>query len=168
MRVPQENPPSESEIWAKVAPPSTTNAALYQVQRNNIRTVVEKIGDKTDAVKVYPLAGPCQLVHRHYKCTVYFDDVFRADYPIPFTHVDHKVEVVYIDKDFLRRAVALGPRGDGARIRTLRMVHLRRQRVEMIGSTGSFARSSNSRKKFSPTVRTRSASLTGSSRNWKA
>jgi beta-lactamase regulating signal transducer with metallopeptidase domain len=110
-----ENPPSEAEIWAKVAPPSTKNSAFYEVQRNNVRIVVEKIGDKTDPVKVYPLAGPCQLVHRHYKCTVYFDELAWADSPIPFNHVDHKFEVVYIDKDFLRRAVALGPRGDGAR-----------------------------------------------------
>jgi beta-lactamase regulating signal transducer with metallopeptidase domain len=107
-----ENPPSESEVWAKVSPLLKSPAALYEVQRNNIRIVVEKIADTTDPVCVYALAGPCQLVHRHYKCTAYFDEVVWGDSPTPFNHVDHKVEVVYIDKDFLRRAVAPGAPGD--------------------------------------------------------
>jgi beta-lactamase regulating signal transducer with metallopeptidase domain len=106
-----EDPPSDSEVWAKVAPPSRDHAPSYQVERKNVRIVVEKIADKTDPVRVYPLAGPCQLVHRHYRCTVYFDEV----YPNPFHHVDHKVEVVYIDKDTLRRADAPGPAADAAR-----------------------------------------------------
>ena len=109
-----EDPPSEAEIWAKVAPVPMKNA-FYEVQRNNIRIVVEKIADKTDPVKVYPLAGACQLIHRHYKCTVFFDELFWADHPIPFRHVDHKVKVIYIDKDVLRRAVAVGQPTDGAR-----------------------------------------------------
>ena len=31
------------------------------------------------------------------------DELYWSDYPIPFNHVDHKVEVVYLDKDHLRR-----------------------------------------------------------------
>ena len=42
-------------------------------------------------------------MHCHYKCTVYYDELYWSDYPIPFNHVDHKVEVVYLDKDHLRR-----------------------------------------------------------------
>ena len=77
---------------------------FYEVQRNNARFLIEKIGDKVDPVKIYPLAGACQLVHCHYKCTVYYDEAYWSDYPIPFNHVDHRVEVVYFDKDHLRRA----------------------------------------------------------------
>ena len=98
-----DDPPGEAEIWAKVPKTKDEHPRFYEVQRNNVRIVIEKIGDKADAVKIYPLAGPCQLVHKHYKCTVYYDENFSADYPIPFHHVDHKVEVVYINKDFLRR-----------------------------------------------------------------
>ena len=76
---------------------------FYETQRNNVRILIEKIGEKVDPCKIYPLAGPCQLVHCHYKCTVYYDELYWSDYPIPFNHVDHKVEVVYIDKDHLRR-----------------------------------------------------------------
>ena len=100
--------PSEAEVWAKVPKSSKGLPPDCEVQRNNVRIVVEKMVDKADPVKDYPLAGPCQLVHRHYKCTVYYDELYWSDYPIPFNHVDHKVEVVYIDKDFLRRAAMPG------------------------------------------------------------
>ncbi len=86
---------------------------FYETQRNNARFLIEKIGEKVDPCKIYPLAGPCQLVHCHYKCTVYFDELYWADYPIPFNHRKARVEVVYIDKDHLRRcggpAVATTP-----------------------------------------------------------
>ena len=98
------DPPSEAEVWAKVPKVSKAHAADQEVQRNNVRINIEKIARKADPVKVYPLAGPCQLVHCHYKCTVTFDELSWSDDPIPFKHVDHKVEVVYIDKDHLRRA----------------------------------------------------------------
>ena len=71
-----EDPPSETEVWAKMVPLSKDHAPpFFKVERKNVRTVVEKIGDRIDPVRVYPLVGPCQLVHRHYKCTVYFDQV---------------------------------------------------------------------------------------------
>ena len=97
------DPPSEKEVWDKVPKFKNGCPPFYETQRNNVRFLIEKIGDKVDPCKVYPLAGPCQLVHCHYKCTVYFDELYWSDYPIPFNHVDHRVEVVYIDKDHLRR-----------------------------------------------------------------
>ncbi len=98
------DPPNEAEVWHKVPKFKNGCPPFYETQRNNVRILVEKIGEKVDPVKIYPLAGPCQLVHCHYKCTVYYDELYWSDYPIPFNHVDHKVEVVYIDKDHLRRA----------------------------------------------------------------
>jgi hypothetical protein len=97
------DPPSEEEIWNKVPKFKHGAPVFYETQRNNVRILIEKIGEKIDPARVYPLAGPCQLVHCHYKCTVYYDELYWADYPIPFNHVDHKVEVVYFDKDHLRR-----------------------------------------------------------------
>ncbi len=97
------DPPSEQEVWDKVPKFKNGCPPFYETQRNNVRILIEKIGDKIDACKVFPLAGPCQLVHCHYKCTIYYDEAYWSDYPIPFNHVDHRVEVVYIDKDHLRR-----------------------------------------------------------------
>jgi hypothetical protein len=107
------DPPSEAEVWEKVPKFKTGSPVFYETQRNNVRILIEKIGEKVDPCKVYPLAGPCQLVHCHYKCSVYFDEVYTGDYPIPFTHRKPRVEVVYIDKDHLRRcggpAIAITP-----------------------------------------------------------
>ena len=97
------DPPSEEQVWEKV--PRFINGCppFYEVQRNNAQILIEKIGEKVDPCKVYPLAGSCQLVHCHYKCTVYYDELYWSDYPIPFNHMDRRVEVVYLDKDHLRR-----------------------------------------------------------------
>lgn len=97
------DPPSEEEVWNKVPKWRDGWPGLYETQRNNVRFLIEKIGDSVDPCKIYPLVGPAQLVHCHYKCTVYFDELYWSDYPIPFHHLEHRVEVVYIDKDHLRR-----------------------------------------------------------------
>lgn len=97
------DPPSEEEVWEKVPKFKNGSPPFYETQRNNVRILIEKIGEKTDPCKVFPLAGPCQLVHCHYKCSVYFDEAYWSDYPIPFNHKKARVEVVYIDKDHLRR-----------------------------------------------------------------
>ena len=97
------DPPSEAEVWDKVPKFKNGSPVFYETQRNNVRILIEKIGEKVDPCKVYPLAGPCQLVHCHYKCSVYFDEAYWADYPIPFNHNKARVEVVFFDKDHLRR-----------------------------------------------------------------
>ena len=101
-------------MWNKVPKFKNGCPPFYETQRNNVRILIEKIGEKIDPCKVYPLAGPCQLVHCHYKCTVYYDELYWSDYPIPFNHVDHKVEVVYFDKDHLRRCGGPEQAGDSA------------------------------------------------------
>jgi hypothetical protein len=95
--------PSEEEVWDKVPKFKTGSPVFYETQRNNVRILIEKIGEKVDPCKVYPLAGPCQLVHCHFKCSIYFDESYWSDYPIPFNHRKARVEVVFIDKDHLRR-----------------------------------------------------------------
>jgi hypothetical protein len=97
------DPPSEQDVWDKVPHFRDGSWPIYEVQRNNVRFLIEKIGESVDPCRIYPLAGPAQLVHCHYKCTVFFDEIYWSDYPIPFNHRDGRVEVVYIDKDHLRR-----------------------------------------------------------------
>ncbi len=78
-------PPTEAEVWKKI--PNRTNQGPSS-RLNNI----EKIGEKVDARKEYPLAGPCQLIHCHYKATV---NILDGGTP--------RVEVIYFDKNHLRR-----------------------------------------------------------------
>lgn len=81
-------PPNEDEIWRKIPEPWASSA-----DRNRSVAAIFKIGEKVDPCKVYPLAGPCRLVHCHYKVTVTLAGA------VPRT------EAVFIDKDHLRRCV---------------------------------------------------------------
>lgn len=75
---------------------------LYEVQRNNVRITKAKIADYIDPPRHYPLVGPAQQHHAHYKCTVYFQEVRRVGWPVPHTLVDEDCrEVVYIDHNHL-------------------------------------------------------------------
>ena len=67
----------------------------------------ELIVDQIDPCRFYPLVGPAQLHHCHYKCTVYYKQTIRSTYPFPFNIVEDRVEVIYIDKDHLH--VCVGP-----------------------------------------------------------
>jgi hypothetical protein len=98
------DPPSEDQVMRAMPNDPAGGFAFFQeTQMNNVRIVVEPLVDRLDDCKVYPLVGPCRLHHCHYKCTVYYDKTIRAYWPVPFTHVDQSVEVLYIDKDHLIR-----------------------------------------------------------------
>ena len=71
---------------------------LHEVQRLNVRIVKEKIADYIDPPRHYPLVGPAQQHHAHYKCTVYYTEVTRSGWPLPYTTKDEDArEVIYID-----------------------------------------------------------------------
>jgi hypothetical protein len=67
----------------------------------------ELIVDQLDPCRFYPLVGPAQLHHCHYKCTVYYKQIIQSSYPFPFKIEEDRVEVIYIDKDHLH--VCVGP-----------------------------------------------------------
>lgn len=95
------DPPSDDEVMRaleKARPVQGGVPLLYEKQRNNVRIIKEKIADYIDPVRFYPLLGPAQLHHAHYKCTVYFSERQIVGYPVPHTLEDQEtVEVIYID-----------------------------------------------------------------------
>lgn len=99
------DPPSDDEvIWAleKAQPIQGGIPLLFEHNRNNVRIVKEKIADYIDPPRVYPMIGPAQQHHAHYKCTIYFEDVRRIGWPVPHTLKDEDAqEVVYIDHNHL-------------------------------------------------------------------
>jgi len=99
------DPPSDDEIMRameRAHPQEGGIPMLHEVQRNDVRIVKEKIADYVDPPRVYPLIGPAQQHHAHYKCTVYYTEVTRIGWPVPHTLVDEEsVEVVYIDHNHL-------------------------------------------------------------------
>jgi hypothetical protein len=107
------DPPSEDEVMRaleKARPVQGGLPYLHEVQRNNVRIVVEPIQDAIDPPRVYPLVGPAQLHHAHYKCIVYFTEVTRVGWPVPYTTTNEDTqEVVYIDHDHLHMVGNVDP-----------------------------------------------------------
>jgi len=107
--------PSDEEVMyslERARPVSGGFPFLYEVQRNNVQIIKEKIADYVDPPRVMPLVGPVQLHHAHYKCTVTFTETVRVGWPIPHTLEDEEVvEVLYIDHNHLHM---VGNVDDGA------------------------------------------------------
>ncbi|HQF14033.1 MAG TPA: hypothetical protein PLS55_09045 [Thermogutta sp.] len=97
--------PSDDEVMRaleKARPLEGGLPFLHEVQRSNVRIVKELIADSIDPPRVYPLVGPAQLHHVHWKCTVYFTETTKVGWPIPYTvKNEDAVEVIYIDHDHL-------------------------------------------------------------------
>ncbi len=95
------DPPSDDEVMRaleKARPVQGGVPLIWEKQRNNVRIVKEKIADYIDPPRFYPLIGPAQLHHAHYKCTIYFEEKTYVGYPVPHTlHDREAAEVMYID-----------------------------------------------------------------------
>ena len=74
-----------------------TQSGEFQEKR-----IKELIADYVDPPRFFPLTGPVQVHHTHYKCTIYYEQTIRVGWPIPYTikKLDGS-EVIYIDKDHL-------------------------------------------------------------------
>jgi hypothetical protein len=95
------DPPSDDEVMRSLERAHPLKGGLpflHEVQRLNVRIVKEKIGDYVDPPRFYPLIGPAQQHHAHYKCTVYYTEVTRVGWPLPHTLRDEDArEVIYVD-----------------------------------------------------------------------
>jgi hypothetical protein len=99
------DPPSDDEIMRALENAQPIEGGipmLWERNRNNVRFVKQKIADYVDEPRHYPLVGPAQQHHSHYKCTIYYEDVRRIGWPVPHTLRDEDCqEVVYIDHNHL-------------------------------------------------------------------
>jgi len=99
------DPPTDDEVMLaleKARPVQGGVPLIYEKQRNDVRIIKEKIADYVDPPRFYPLIGPAQLHHAHYKCTIYFEEKTIIGYPVPHTlHDREAAEVIYIDHNHL-------------------------------------------------------------------
>jgi hypothetical protein len=99
------DPPSDDEVMRaleKARPVQGGVPFLHEKQRNNVRIIKEKIADYIDPPRFYPLVGPAQLHHAHYKCTIYCSERTIVGFPVPHSLDDREViEVIYIDHNHL-------------------------------------------------------------------
>jgi hypothetical protein len=95
------DPPTDHEVMMaleKARPVQGGVPFFYEKQRNNVRIIKEKIADYVDPPRHYPLLGPAQLHHAHYKCTIHFSERDIVGLPVPHSLEDRDAaEVLYID-----------------------------------------------------------------------
>lgn len=96
-----EDPPDQAAILRAMPRVARGVPYIYEEFRDNIQIVTERMVDRIDPARFYPLIGPAQLHHCHWKCTVYYDETVESSYPFPVQIKRPRVEVVYIDKDHL-------------------------------------------------------------------
>jgi hypothetical protein len=94
-----EDPPDDAQVLRALIPVVRGIPYIYEEFRDNIQVVTERIVDRIDPPRFFPLIGWARLHHCHYKCTVYYTGTYQSDYPFPFKVVKPRVKVVYIDKD---------------------------------------------------------------------
>lgn len=96
-----EDPPDDARVLRAMPRVARGVWYFYEEFRDDIQIVKELIVDKVDPPRFYPLVGPAQLHHCHWKCTVYYNETIESSYPFPFRCVRPRVQVVYIDLDHL-------------------------------------------------------------------
>jgi len=99
-----EDPPDEAMILRAMPHIPRGIPYIYEEHRDDIQIVTERLVDKIDPPRFFPLIGMAQLHHCHYKCTIYYVETVESGWPFPFRAVKPRVEVVYIDKDHLHIA----------------------------------------------------------------
>jgi hypothetical protein len=96
-----EETPTDAEVLKALPKVMRGVPYLYDATRDDVRVVCEKLKDFIDPPRFFPLVGPAQLHHCHWKCTVYFTETVESAYPFPFRVKKPRTEVVYLDKDHL-------------------------------------------------------------------
>jgi hypothetical protein len=105
--------PSDDEVMRsleKARPVQGGLPGLYETTRHNVRIVKEPVADYIDPPREFPLAGPAQLHHAHWKCIVYYTENVWVGWPIPYKNsAEECQEVVYIDHDHLHMVGNVDP-----------------------------------------------------------
>jgi hypothetical protein len=96
-----EDPPDDSAILR--AAPRVLRGVPYFAEefRDDVSIVTERLVDRIDPPRFFPLVGWANLHHCHWKCTIYYTETLESGYPWPFRCRRPASEVVYIDKDHL-------------------------------------------------------------------
>jgi hypothetical protein len=96
-----EDPPDDARILRAMQHVVRGVPYFYEEHRADVQIVKELIVDKIDPPRFFPLVGPAQLHHCHWKCTIYYNETCESGYPFPFRCVRPRVQVEYVDLDHL-------------------------------------------------------------------
>jgi len=101
-RPPCQDPPDEEIVLRALAQKSQVNLSVDKVVKGDVQIVYERIIDKIDSVRFYPLIGPAQMHHCQWKFTVYYHETGQTKDSDQVYNKKPCIEVVYIDTDHLQ------------------------------------------------------------------
>ena len=101
-----EDPPSDLEVLRAIPRVPRGVPYIYEEFRDDVVIVKNRLVDQIDPPRFFPLVGPAQLHHCHYRVTVYFDEIKHSSYPFSWEVSRPNVEVLYIDRDHLHICVS--------------------------------------------------------------
>lgn len=104
-----EDAPSDQEVLRAMPRVPRGVPYIYETFRDDIVIVKNRLVDKIDPPRFFPLVGPAQLHHCHWECVVYYTELVQSDYPFPTYVKKQRVQVLYIDKDHLHLYVGPDP-----------------------------------------------------------
>src|SRR5262249_52948531 len=96
-----ESPPAEDEILRALSRVPASVPGVLDVSRDDIQVVTERVVKRVDPPRMFPLVRRARPHHQVWKCTVSYTQTVRYSYPFPTRTQRARVEVVYIDKDYL-------------------------------------------------------------------
>jgi hypothetical protein len=104
-----EDAPDEQRILRALPRVARGVPYFYEEHRDNIQIVTELLVDRIDPPRFFPLIGPAQLHHCHWKCTVFYDETVESANPFPYRITKPRVQVVYIDLDHMHQVPGQSP-----------------------------------------------------------
>lgn len=104
-----EDPPSDQEILRAMPRVARGVPYFYEQFREDVVFVKNRLVDKIDPPRQFPLIGMAQLHHCHWECVIYYTEIIQSDYPFACYTKKQRVQVVYIDKDHLHLYVGPNP-----------------------------------------------------------
>jgi hypothetical protein len=104
-----EDAPSDGEVLRAMPRVPRGVPYVYETFRDDIVIVKNRLVDKIDPPRQFPLVGMAQLHHCHWECVIYYNELVQSDYPFPVYVKKPRVQVIYIDKDHLHLYVGENP-----------------------------------------------------------
>ena len=105
-----DDPPDDAQVIRALPRVARGVPFFYEEFRDDMTVVVEKMIDKIDPPRFFPLVGMAQLHRCHWECAIYYNDLVQSSFPYPaYIGKKRKVEVVLIDKDHLHLYVGENP-----------------------------------------------------------
>lgn len=96
-----ENPPDDATVLRALGQEKRGVPFVFEEGRKDITITCERLLDKIDPPRFFPMVGPAQLHHCRWKCTVSYTETIESSYPFPYRTTRPRTAVVYLDQDHL-------------------------------------------------------------------